>query len=72
MGKTIYDVVKEEGALDAKRETLLLLLRLKFKNVPEAVETEIQGTSDIQQLNQWLAAVITARSIRKIPFAANQ
>ena len=34
MGKTIAEVVKDEGALEAKRETLLLQLRLKFKKVP--------------------------------------
>ena len=71
MGKTIADVLKEEGALDAKRETLLRLLRLKFKNVPEAIEAEILTTPEIQQLELWLDAFATARSIRKIPFAAN-
>ena len=71
MGKTIAEVVKDEGALEAKREILLRLLRLKFKNVPEAIEAEIQATPDVQQLDLWLDAVITTRSIRKIPFAAN-
>ena len=71
MGKTIAQVVKDEGALEAKRETLLLQLRLKFKKVPEAIEAEIQSTPDVQQLNIWLAAFATARSLRKIPFAAN-
>ena len=72
MGKTIFDVVKEEGALDAKRQILLRLLHLKFKNVPEAIKAEIQATPDIQQLDLWLDAFATARSIRKIPFAANR
>ena len=72
MGKTIFDVVKEEGALDAKRQTLLRLLHLKFKNVPEAIEAEIQATPDIQQLDLWLDAFATARSIRKMPFTANK
>ena len=75
MGKTIADVMKEEGALEgaleANRKTLLRLLRLKFKNVPKAIEAEIQATPDIQQLDLWLDAFATARSIRTMPFAAN-
>jgi hypothetical protein len=71
MGKTIAEVVREEGALEAKRQTLLRQLRLKFKNVPEAIQAEIQATLDTQQLDLWLDAFATARSIRKIPFAAN-
>jgi len=44
---------------------------LKFKNVPKAIEAEIQATPDIQQLDLWLDAFATARSIRTMPFAAN-
>jgi hypothetical protein len=71
MGKTIAEVLQDERELTAKRATLLRLLHLKFKKVPEAIEAEIQATLDIQQLDRWLDALITARSIRKIPFAAN-
>jgi hypothetical protein len=72
MGKTIFDVVKEEGALEAKREMLLRQLRLKFKSVPEAIEAEIQTTLDSRQLDLWIDAFATARSIRKIPCAAKK
>ena len=72
MDKTIAEVIKEEGALEANRKMLLRQLRLKFKNVPAAIEAEIQGTLDSQQLALWFDAVLTARSIRKIPFVANK
>ena len=42
MGKTIAEVIKEEGflegALESKRETLLNLMRLRFKRLPAAIE----------------------------------
>src|SRR5262249_197379 len=72
MGKTIADVIKEEGALAKQRETLLRLLRRRYKKVPAAIEAEIEATQDIQQLDLWLDAFATARSLRQIPFAANR
>ena len=72
MSKSIAEELKEEGALEGQRKMLLRQLRLKFKKVPEAIEAEIQATQDSQQLALWFDAVITARSIRKIPFAANK
>jgi hypothetical protein len=80
MGKTIAEALREEGALEgkaagileAKRETLLELLRLKFKRVSAAVTAEIEAEQDVQQLNRWLAAFATADKISDIPFPSHK
>jgi hypothetical protein len=76
MGKTIAEALMEEGeakgvikgALAARRETLLRLLRQKFKRVPPAVTAEIESSEDIQQLDSWIGAVIPADKLSDIPF----
>jgi predicted transposase YdaD len=76
MGKTIAEVIKEEGfvegmergALQKQRETLLRQLRLKFKRVSPAIAKVIDATQDSHQLDEWLDAVITAEKISDIAF----
>jgi hypothetical protein len=74
MGKTIAEELieegKEQGALESKRETLLLQLRKKFKRVPASVEEEVNGTRDIQQLDTWLGEFATAKKLTDIHFAS--
>jgi hypothetical protein len=78
MGKTIAEALMEEGkaqgllegALAQRRETLLRLLRLKFKRLPQAVTAEVESCEDSQQLDAWLDAVITADKISDIPFSS--
>lgn len=75
MGQTIAESLiekgKAEGALAKQRETLLRLLRLKFKRISSATTVEIETTQDSEQLDHWLDAVITADKINEIPFQAN-
>jgi len=76
MGKTIAESLIEEGksmgvlegAIASKRETLLLLLRVKFKRVPAAITAEIEATQDGQQFDAWLKAFALADKITDIPF----
>ena len=64
MRQTIAESIRAE----AKRETLLEQIRLRFKQVPSAIETKIEATADIQQLDAWLKAFATARRLSDIPF----
>jgi hypothetical protein len=68
MSKTIAEALREEGALNNKRETLLLQLRVRFKKIPEAIEAKIQATDDSQQLSTWLAEFAVARKLSDIDF----
>ena len=68
MSKTIAEAPKEEGENAGTRNAFLFLLRRKFKKVPENIVAEIQATTDNQQLENWLDAILTADSITDIPF----
>jgi hypothetical protein len=52
---------------ETQRETLLWQVRLKFKQVPPAIEAKIAATSDNQQLDAWLDALVLARPLSDIP-----
>jgi hypothetical protein len=64
--KTIAEALREEG----KREMLLRLLRLRFKQVPPAIEAKIKAIDDSQQLDACLDAFATARKLADIDFDA--
>jgi hypothetical protein len=64
MRKTIAEDLKDQ----AKRETLLRQLRLRFKTIPAAIEAKIQATKDSQQLDTWLDEFVTARKLGDIDF----
>jgi hypothetical protein len=74
MGKTIAEVIKEEGfvegALSSKRETLMRQLRLKFKRVPDTVQAEINATQDIEKLADWLDEVVIAKHLSDVGFSS--
>ena len=72
MGKTIAEALEEKGALRKQRETLLRQLRVRFKQVPEAVAAEVEAEQNGQQLDDWLDAVVTARKLSDIPFRSNK
>jgi hypothetical protein len=77
MGKSIADVIKEEGflegresgALETQRATLLRLLRLKFKRVPAAIEAEINATQDIKWLDGWFDEAVIAKTLSEVHFS---
>jgi hypothetical protein len=78
MGKTIAEVIKEEGVLmgreegvlQAKRQTLVRQLHLKFKRVPAAIEAEINATHDVKKLDDWLDEVFIAKTLSDIHFSS--
>lgn len=67
MGQTIAEALKEEGrvegAVQSLRNALLRLLRLKFRKIPPGIERRIENTEDVDQLNAWLDALMTARRL---------
>jgi hypothetical protein len=80
MGKTIAEDLEEKGALrgeaagilKGKREALLLQLRMKFKRVPPAVAAEIQAAQEGSQIDEWLAALLTADKISEMSFQSSK
>jgi hypothetical protein len=70
MGKTIADVLKEEGRKEgevrALRRTLLQQLRNRFKKVPAKTAETIDATEDIRQLEVWLGRVVLVDSLADI------
>jgi hypothetical protein len=75
MGQTIAEALREEGRiegkkegnLEAKQETLLLLLRRKFgKKVTSAVAANVRKTQDVQLLDQWLGNVLDAEMLEDL------
>jgi len=76
MGKTIADVIREEGMaeglrrgeLRTKRQALLRLLRNRFKSVPRPITGLIQATEDLGQLDTWFDLASTAEKLADIRF----
>ncbi|MBI3268823.1 MAG: hypothetical protein HYZ53_07360 [Planctomycetes bacterium] len=57
---------KELGKMDAKRETLLELLRLRFGSLPAEVEARVAEMTDMGRLNELLKRVLTASSVAEM------
>ena len=76
MGKTIAEALREEGKkegkqegeIEGRRDFFLLLLRERFKTVPQSIVAEIQATTDLRQFDIWGSAFASARTIADIPF----
>ncbi len=56
----------EQEALEARRQTLLRLLRRRFGDVPEAVTEVVTACRDVQQLDTWLDNFATARALADV------
>ena len=68
MRKSYADVLKEEGRLTSRRESLLRLIRVRFGDPPAEVVASIDACGDIAQLDAWLDAVGTARRLSAVHF----
>jgi hypothetical protein len=76
MRRTIADALREEGyregyrkgLLEGLRSLMLLELRARFKEVPIAVEDEIQAEQDERVFDEWLRAFVHASRLSDIPF----
>lgn len=78
MGKTIADVLKDEGRaegrtegrtegrVEATRSNLFQLLRRRFGELPQDTVDHIEGTDDLEQLNGWFGRAITAESLEEV------
>jgi hypothetical protein len=70
MGKTMAEVLKEEGraegATQALRRALTRQIRAKFKRVPEGVVRRIENTTDVAQLDAWLDGFARARQLTDV------
>jgi hypothetical protein len=45
------------------QQTLIRQLRRKFTSIPDSIVQKIEATSDIEQLDTWLAQIIVANSL---------
>jgi hypothetical protein len=67
MPQTIADALREEGrqegAVLARQEVLLNLLRTKFSRVPRATEKVIRATQDQARLDAWITRTANAAAL---------
>lgn len=72
MGLTAAQALIEEGKqlglLGGKQEMLLEQLRLRFGQLPPAVEEQVRTTRDPEQLNAWIRAVLSAPTLEAMGF----
>jgi hypothetical protein len=55
-----------EAEAKAKAEYILKVLRLRFgTELPSEVDDRIRATSDLEQLDRWLAGAVQARTLNK-------
>jgi hypothetical protein len=70
MGKTMAEVLKEEGrreeAVRSRRDTLLEQLRLRFERIPEGIVRRVEATDDAEQLGAWLKAFAKAKKLADV------
>jgi hypothetical protein len=80
MTRSYADVLLEEGRVQGRRETEVLLrqqllvrqLRRRFGRLPRPVEQVIRGTDDIARLDAWLDSLVTAETLDAVGISAGQ
>jgi len=65
MIKSIFDEKKAEGKAEGKTETLLKILRARFKRVPRDVENTISKMTDPVALDSWAVHAATCESMNE-------
>ena len=70
MRRSYADVLKEEGALKARREVLLRAIRLRFGGPPADLAAAIDACEDIALLDTWIDGVITVRRLADVGIRA--
>ena len=67
MGQTIAEMYieqgKQQGGLAMAQETLLCLLRKRFKKLPRKVESRIAATTNVQDLKTRLVKILNAETL---------
>jgi hypothetical protein len=70
MGQTIAEALREEGraeeAVRSRQETLLRVLRIRFRKVPSGVEQRITNTDSPDQLDTWIDAFAKAKKLSDV------
>ena len=70
MGKTIADALKEEGkeegALEARQQTLIRLLQKRFGELSADVVSAVESTDSKEQLDKWLDQIVTAKTLAEM------
>jgi hypothetical protein len=78
MRQTIADVLREEGRVEGRKEeavhsrqqTLLRLLRRRFRTLPRSTVQAIEATRDLDQLDKWIDQAADGVSLREMGIAA--
>jgi hypothetical protein len=70
MGRTIAEALMAEGAareaVRTRQKTLLRLLRVKFRRIPEGTVRRVKKTTDVAQLDAWLDAFAKAQKLADV------
>ena len=66
MQVTWADRMREEGAVEAKRETLLRQLTRKFGPLPEGVTARVNALQSTAELDTYLDRLVTAGSLEEM------
>ncbi len=74
MGKTMAEVLTEEGertgkrkaAVQTRQQTLVRQLRKRFRKVPASVVNTVESTTDVDQLDEWLDRFATADTLDEL------
>jgi len=59
------DMLRAEGALEARREILLELLVIKFGQVDPAVRTRIESAS-LEQVTAWMHRIVVVATVAEV------
>jgi len=60
------EIGEQQGALHNEHRLVLRQLQRRFKQVPKGIVQKIEATSDLEQLDQWLVQIITAKELEEI------
>lgn len=64
--RSMADVLKAEGAITHARNTLVQLLRTRFRRVPAPVVERIKTTDELKLLDGWINRVVTVHSLDEL------
>jgi len=59
---------KQQGKQIGEQNALIHLLRHKFSRVPSRLVQHIEATNNLEQLDNWLVQVISAKELAEIDF----
>ena len=58
----------QDGEQQGEQRVLIRQLRHKFNRVPKGIVQQIEATTDLEQLDDWLVQVISAKKLAEIDF----